>query len=407
MNIMDPNPQLEAEIDAAFAAVDAMVGAYLLQTEGRKVGEVHGMLYDDLLDYANFRVETVTSIVLLAKNGKVADALGLSRSLLEHLLLFRLQCRGNRYFTLGPEFETRSAYKTGLKDAVAMLADLHAKGEVAHCVGVERYPRGRNQYMWVYMGLASENEPDYFVPRHYFLFENFRPETLRLDDRHYMSYVPRGFSESKDLRAAKERRKREAAFEYKHYLSWSGLLTSLSINNLATTAETHRIEAHYTFLGKFLHPTHGAARELHEQANFHNGRPAIGMSSDYTRTAVLLAALYAVWLLRGVLEEVCDLFDGAPAKYIAEPSTKAMRELVEYVPERFPYFWFISNRAPLWDRYNHAIHHATDEQLTPGGYVSLSDDGILFEPNIYDHLKSALGGWSNQRVGAYTSPLAT
>ena len=402
---MNSTQPLDTEIDTALGTIDEMVEGYLGLTERRKVGEIHNTLYDDLLDYANFRVETITSITLLAKNGRVADALALSRSVLEHLLLFRLQCRGSRYLTPGPEFATASDYKKGLADAKALLADLHARGEAAHCVGVKRYPRGRNQYMWIYKGLTNDEDPDFFVSRHYFLFENFRPETMRLDDRNYLSYIPKNYPEPKALRAAKERHKQTANFEYKHYLSWSALLTSLSINDLVTQAEIHRIEAHYTFLGKFLHPTHGAARDLHEQANFHNGRAAIGMASDYTRISVLLAVLYAMWLMRGVLEEISDLFESAPAKYIAEPGTGPMRILIDYIPERFGYFWFISNRAPLWDRFNYAVHDATDEQLADGGYPNLPDDDILFEQNIYEHMKSTLSGWSNVRVGVYRSPL--
>ena len=41
----------------------------------------------------------------------------------------------------------------------------------------------------------------------------------------------------------------------------------LELNGLADDPLQARIEAHYTFLSKFLHPTHNAARDLHEHAN--------------------------------------------------------------------------------------------------------------------------------------------
>jgi hypothetical protein len=407
---MPEQSALDTEIETAFATVDAMVEAYLGLTDRRKVGEVQNMLYDDLLDFANFRVETALSAVMLARNERVSDALGLCRSLLEHVLLLRLQCRGNRYFEIeAPQRRSEGEFKAALVSARANLAELHTKGEAMHCVAVERYPRGRRQLMWIYRGLStSDGDDESLVSIHYFHFQDFRPDTMRLDDDKYLNYLSKDWPGAKELRASKRRHQDEAKFRYLHYLSWPGLVTCLAINNLATEAEILRIEAHYTFLGQYLHPTHRAARDLHEKANFHNGRAAVGMDSPYTRVSVLLAALYVVWLLRSILEEISDMLDNAPLKYISHSGTGPMRELIDSIPNRYGYFWFISNEAPLWDRYNHAVHQATDEELeASGGYAGLATGEIPFDPNIYEHLKQALGAWDNTRVGKYASPLVT
>jgi hypothetical protein len=54
------------------------------------------------------------------------------------------------------------------------------------------------------------------------------------------------------------------------------------------------------------------------------------------------------------------------------------------------------------------VHQATDEELeASGGYAGLATGEIPFDPNIYEHLKQALGAWDNTRVGKYASPLVT
>jgi hypothetical protein len=397
-----PRP-LDIEIDAAFAAVENMIGAYLELNDKRKTGEVHAMMYDDLIEFANFRLETATSVMLLAQNGKLADALGLCRSLLEHSLLLRLQCRGNRYFHLRYVKNSKRAHE----ELAAAQAELD-EGESLQCLYVDRYPRsGPPRLMWVFEGLKASNDDgdDDSISVHYFEFQRFRPEVMRLDDSDYLDYMPRDWKPPQSLVEAKKRHKAEAEAQYQHYLSWPALLTCLSLNGLAADEDIRRIEAHYTFLGRFLHPTQGAARDLHEKANFFNGKASIGLSHEYTKLSVLLTALYCVWLVRGVLLEVADLLDSAPPRYIREPGTGAMRDHIELVPRRFSYFWFIDNEAPLWDKFNHAVYQSTDEELAAAGHYSkLSSAGILFDKDIYSHLRQALGSWSNDRAGSYEAP---
>lgn len=77
------------------------------------------------------------------------------------------------------------------------------------------------------------------------------------------------------------------------------------------------------------------------------------------------------------------------------------------MPVTFPYFWFLFNDPPLYDRFNYCSHYATDEELQAwGGYAGVPYDRVPFSQYIYSHLEQALrGGWSN-RCGVYRSPLA-
>jgi hypothetical protein len=226
---------------------------------------------------------------------------------------------------------------------------------------------------------------------------------MRLKDENYFQY----YEPSSEAKKADKKHRLDQETRYRFYLSYDSLLTCLELNGLADDPLQARIEAHYTFLGKFLHPTNNAARDLHENANVQDGRTRVGMEQRYTETAMLLACLYVCYLLAAALDEAASLFESAPAKYMAEPGTTALRAATARVPTEFPYFWFLFNDPPLWDRYNYCIHHATDDELKAwGGYAGVPLDRVPFSQYIYGHLQQALNGYRNVRCGEYRSPLA-
>jgi hypothetical protein len=361
----------------------------------------HGM-YMETLDFVNFRVETADSCLLLIENRRIADALGLCRALLENHLLFMLMCRGTKFFKLEDIQLTGAEFKKRLREKQAELKQLQEEGK-AVCLAVEEYPRRRGHLMYVFEGLNSPDLPGFRIPAHYFHFREFHPESMRLKDENYFQYYELPHEAKKAVRT--HRLDQEA--RYRFYLSYDSLLTCLELNGLADDALQARIEAHYTFLGKFLHPTHNAARDLHEHANVHDGGTRIGMDRQYTQTAVLLACLYVCYLLAVILDEAAGLFEQAPAEYMTDPGTTDLRAATARVPAAFPYFWFLFNDPPLYDRFVYCSTHASTEELAEwGGYAHVPFDRVPFSQYIYDHLKHALGGWSNSRCRVYRSPLA-
>lgn len=401
--------RIEQEVARALESVDRLLVAWTEIGEHQRVGKTHQTMYNDIVEFANLRMETVSTIALLVRSGRVSDALGLTRSLLEHALLLRLMTKGSRYFQVEPEIKrTRQQWRDALSEARAELEDLHDRGEALSCLSVQRYPgRGRDRRMWVYEGLKNETEPDFIVPVHYFHYNEFRPDVYRLDDDYYFDPVPSSYR-SQTRRSARARRKHrdEAGFRYRYFLSYEALLICLSLNQLASAEEVKRIEAHYTFLGQFLHPTNRASRQLHGNSNHYMGGFHVGLPQPYDADARLLAALYAVHLAAMVANEVADMLDAAPRRYLAEAGTSPIRALLDEVEQRFNYFWFVYNDAPLYDRYIYAINEASDEELGKvGGYPSLSTDNIKFDAAILEHLRHTLRSWNNLRVGAYRSPL--
>jgi hypothetical protein len=145
---------------------------------------------------------------------------------------------------------------------------------------------------------------------------------MRLDNSDYFEY----HDPSPDLRKAQKDHRQEALLKYRHFLSYDGLLMCLELNDLVDKQGKLRVEAHYTFLGKYLHPSKDSMRDLHERSNWHHGRPTIGMEYEYTQTARLLVSSYICYLLAGILDEFAGLFERAPQKYVAAANTQELRK---------------------------------------------------------------------------------
>lgn len=392
--------RLDVEIDKANALARQMIDVYT--SWDVQVGEVQQGMYNELIDFVNFRIETAETCLLLVKADRIADALGLCRSLLENYLLHMLCCRGHKYFRLADKTDlTESQFKAYLTDEQRKNREAQDRGEKTW-LAVEKYPRAKRHVMYVSEGLLDPDDTGFMVPIHYFYFQQFNPEVMRLKRDDYFEYLPVLDGEKKPF----DQMRQDVALVYRFYLSYDALLQCLELNDLADEKVIKRIEVHYTFLGKFLHPTHDAARELREQNNWHGGAPVIGMDRPYAKTAKLLASLYVCYLLAGLLDETALLHESAPKRYIKDAGTAALRQAIAMVPQTFSYFWFLYNAPPLYDKYQYATNYLTEELWQAlGGYQNVPDGDVVFDQDIYRHLQNALNGWWNVRCGQYTSPL--
>lgn len=401
--MVDELDSCDREIARVSALSHQLIDEYVSLSGAIVIGEVQNAMYGEIFDFVNFRIETADTCLRHIVAGRIADALGLCRSLLEHYLLLMLMCRGRKYFRLqNLENKTSAEFKEYLKEQQAKLAEQHAHGEALACLRVQAYPRAARHLMYVFEGLEDEELPGFFIPIHYFEFRNFRPDTMRLKYEDYFVY----HEPSPDLKKANKDYRKEATHLYRHYLSYDSLIQCLELNGFLDSPAVARLEAHYTFLGQYLHPTHDAARMLHEHNNVRSGETSIGMSQPYSKPAILLAALYVCYCLAGLLDEVVRLIESAPPKYITDPGTAALRQVASRVPSEFPYFWFLFNEAPLYDKFNYASYHVSaDELASYGHYSKVPSEMVTFDQHIYSHLQRALSGWSNTRCGVYESPL--
>src|SRR5947209_1686740 len=103
---------LDTEIAGVNEHSRNLLNAYLGWDQKIKSGETENTLYSDLVDFVNFRLETVDTCLRLIEKQKIADALGLCRALLENYMLLMLMCRGHRYFRLqNLDYKTEGDFK--------------------------------------------------------------------------------------------------------------------------------------------------------------------------------------------------------------------------------------------------------------------------------------------------------
>src|SRR5260370_37126768 len=153
-----------------------------------KSGKTENTLYSDLIDFVNFRLETVDTCLLLIEKRKIADALGLCRSILENYMLLMLMCRGHKYFLLrNLEDKTNAEFNAYSLAQQQELEKQHKAGNKS-CLAVEKYPRVKRHLMYIFEGLKDQAEPGFMIPIHYFEFQEFYPETIRLKDEDCFVY---------------------------------------------------------------------------------------------------------------------------------------------------------------------------------------------------------------------------
>lgn len=394
---------IDTEVTKVNTHSRALLNEYMAWGQKIKLGQLGNTLYSGLIDFVNFRLETVDTCLLLIEQAKIADALGLCRSLLENYMLFMLMCRGHRYFRLqNLENKTPAEFSAYLSSQQQELEKLQKAGTTS-CLTVEKYPHAKRHLMYTFEELRDQSDPTFKIPRHYFEFPEFYPEVMRLKNEDYFAYRP----PSESVAEAQKKRRQDMSLKYRLYFSYDALLKCLELNDIADKAVQTRIEAHYTFLGEYLHPTHEAARKLRERNNEYGLQTMLGFNQPYEKTAVLLASLYVCFLLTGFLEEIARLLENAPPRFIANAGTTELRSLTSQTQQHFSYFWFIFNEAPLYDKYNYCIAQGNNEELAVlGHYRNIPGERIPFDMRIHAHLKHALADSFIERVGEYISPLS-
>lgn len=406
MTVSQDNPLLLAEESRLQELAKSMIAAYLDWPSRTVNGETLFTFYSDLVEFASIRVETASACLELIHAGHVADALALCRGLFENYLLLVLMARGTKFVVsvdLSASHSSRAAFAEHLKEEEARIRAERDAGE-SRCLEVQKHPRKKFHLNYIFEGLESSDpdDQDVSVPYHFFLFQDFRPDIMRLNPNDYFDY----FLPPLELKKALAEGRQAASVSYHRYLSYDALLDSLALNGLIGEKERKRVDAHYTFLGRFVHPTHDAARELHEDRNVHSGAPSIGLGSSPTTASRLLALAYVCHLLAGVFGELCGLYDDAPSRYIAEPGTTELRRLLEEVDRSVAYLWFVHNDAPPYDRFKWSIYFASEKELREfGGFSGVPSHLVSFDSSIYSNFRDGLSVWSNAKCGRYVPPI--
>lgn len=352
----------------------------------------------EMIDFVNFRMETVDSCKILLKSGRVADTLELNRSLLENYLLHILMCRGTKYTRLGN-------FKIDKRPIEEILEEEKKKIGTGSLLGVELYPKLNKRLLYVFEGLrpaGKTDEPP--IPYHHFLYREFRPDVFRLDEFEYFQY----YEPPESVKESVKQHKRTQKDIYNQYLSYDAILESLRINDIIDRQAYLRINAHYTFLGTFVHPTSDSFRDLHEQSNQHSFKTKIGFDAPYTKTAQLMGYLYTLFNAVGIVEEAVTKLESAASEYIKDPGTSNLRNEIDKIKNKYTYFWYIFNEPTDYDKFTFCVNRMSDKDFASIGrdYKKAKKSDIPFTKEIYANLQGALSGWDNTRVGKYVPPYA-
>jgi hypothetical protein len=386
--------ELEAEISLASGSLESLFEGYTNLSSQMRIGQIHNTFFDEVFEFVNLRFESISSAKILLEHRRVSDALAICRPVLESLLLFRLICNGHRYYRL-QRFEDAALADLQLENAKQLIAEGKAP-----FVAVKRKRRDRKTLQYFFEGLNFEGEDPLRIPFHFFIFQEHKPQTQKLKAWEYYS----GFPIEEDFRDVLQKHHLESKFTYNNYLSYQSLKECLAINGLMDESMSRRVEAHYTFLGNFVHPTNHAARDLHERSNHHLGGTSLGLSNGYTDESVLLGYLYLLNFAQSLLEELVALLKSAPKRNIEEFSPMSLELEISSQREKFKYFWFLAPEAPRYDKFR-AVQDPKLFRKYGHDYESIPDKEVPFDFRIYERLVHALNGWSNSSVGTHKTPL--
>ncbi len=386
---------LQSEVEELNSQVSNLLGMYDGWSESFEYGAAGYDAYYKLVDFANFRLETVMSTLDLINNNQVADAFTLERTLLENYLLYLLMCRGHKYFQL------RSLKGKKQDEIVKIIEDESKLAGHGDLIEVREHPKLAKHLMYIREGLKIKGATEYTIPFHNFVYGQFDPMTMRLDEKGYFAYFE--FEDEDDSQQHAWKQNQEQL--YRHYLSYDALLQNLLINEIVDSEAVKRIEAHYTFLSTFVHPTNDSFRDLHKNSNEHSFKTMIGFDEPYKDSSKLLASIYNAKLAVSIIRELIEALKQGPKDFLKNINSDEIERLCVEIENRNP-FWFIFNSSTEYDKFEQAVNISTNEELLAvgGDYKKLPDERVMFERDIMRRFESSLGGWHNQRVGSYQSP---
>ena len=395
---MDKQPTLnERELVFAKNLLDELLRSYENFGQTLKPSTTHNTYYDEMIEFVNLRMQSAKSAATLLESKLVGDALTLCRPMLENYLLFRLMASGKRYFRI-QEFPNGKAGTAKLKAEL-----MEAKGKIGkpnvRYLDVRKHPRNSRALIYIYEGLYSDPKDELIIPIYFFYFQNYDPMIHRLNFGKYFNPI----KVDAELRKAFKSHKESAKYMNEYFLSFSSILDGLNVNNLVNPRQEDRIQAHYTFLGSFVHPTNRVARDLHERSNVHSGKTGVGLEQPYSDVSILLGYLYLLHLVSSIVKELVLLYKNAPAKYVAGFDSSQLDSICQRIESDFGYFWFIDDGAPAYDKFNYAVNHKRVKKAS--NFKNIPDVQIPFDKDIYGRLSRAINGWKNSLWGEYSSPL--
>ncbi len=379
--------------------VDSIIKQTVTLHEQIKHGKVSYSLYSDYFEIANYQLGSLDSVMLLANNKRYREAFVVLRTELEHMMLFKLMTRGNRYFLLFKKYKGDSD-EVAIQKLNKQIAEDKRNGKKTSALRAAKYPTD-GVVKVIYQGpfVNGERRKGNLVPYYLNLYKNFDPEAAFLNEGDYFRYLHQTLARV-DIA---NKRKAENKYLYTHYMSYRALLHSLQLNRLFTKPQITRLEAHYNFLSEFTHPTEKSMERIKVRNSHNSNVQSLDEIREDHPTLRLLASLYAGYMAASFAEDLIYILKNAPKKYIAGFEPVELQQSIDKFYKLTDYFWFIQNGPHDYDKFYYCVHYG-DRVALGGDYRRVDPKRVTFNKNILDRLKRLQGGWDNAAWNKYRPP---
>lgn len=358
-------------------------------------GKVGYSLYSDYTEYTNYQFKLIEDITLLNDRHSYQASLALLRTVFEHYLLFMLMTLGKvhfRLFTIPKGKTKQDTIKQWNKD----IASKRLKNET-HAIKAAPYSFDPSVISVTYEGpyVDGKKGKGRLVPFYISVYQQFDADAANLEFN-YLDMSPL-YEKRTELF---KKRKTENKYLYRHYLSYGAILYSLRINNFSSLSIQPRIEAHYNFLSKFVHPNNAAKMHLRATNRVISRPEDLELLSQENKTLQLLINLYAVSIAIGYLRTLIRVIEEAPKLHFKQADFTALKARLDELEGKYDFFWFIYNSPHDYDRFYSSVRKKAyrGKQFD---FKNLPNKDVMFDKAILSRLQNIQLGVSNKLVGAY------
>lgn len=363
-------------------------------------GKVGYSLYSDFFERLKFQLRSIINITNMVQSGFYKESFASLRPVLEYYLVYTLMTKSKKYFEL-----YKKKRGENIHDAVARMNKgiQGAKKEKAtNVVKAIRYKRTDDLVAVIIEGpfVDGKKSNRNRVPYHHFLFEKFYPNQAILDEKDYFNY--RSAKYSRQFNARSRQNQIEQKWLKQHYMSFEAILYNLQLNRLLTKQSKLRVEAHYLFLGKFIHPNNGMIGMLKTDNSDYTHKPL----SDFLEpnfNLSLLGMLYSGYILSNLIDTILYVLTNAPKLYIKKVNDEQIRNLLDKFYKDYDYFWFIHNKPHDYDKFQQCVA-GIGKKKAPSDFRLIMDKDVKFDQDILNRIQRLQLTQSSTICGTYTRP---
>lgn len=285
----------------------------------------------ELFRIVSSEVNTLDSILSLARFGKFKDCMILLRSIFENMLYFRLMAEGKTYrlWRMYPIIPNPGNTNPAARDSTLAKWQTEwkqGKHNDKEIISIDPVGQDRIQVVHEHEGLYETKDTEKkgpILPWYWVVMDDYSPDVKFLSD---LPSIKAG-DLYPDITA---QHKLEQDQLYHHYIYIEAIVKNLLLNELVTETQTEYIFVHYNYLSSFLHPS---KRAFSSSSYFQQHQNSDG---DYVTWQILLyVCQIQLSFFRSIVNKV--------KRDDSKANTKKYEDYISKIDSATSYFWFIDN----------------------------------------------------------------